>query len=393
MRRGTCLAALVMGLLIGLGGTARALDIVFEDMGGAEEGTVARRAYEEAARFWEALIEDDVTVRLGIGLGDYGETWLGASWVGFYYPHAPAPGWEWGGPISPTYTEVKAALMADRKSNADYLACSNLPSGDYTKWRVNTYDDVGHTLFSPDPADVTTMTDANTTGNNTRIVTPLATAKALGMLADDGVSWDGYIFLNSYYGFDYDRSDGIGSPSGDVFDFVGIVIHEMGHQLGFVSGVDTIDYSLFGGYEGFGPGFTVNDLNDGTPWGIYMPLDLYRLSAEAMAAGADVRDGAAGGDPYFSIDRGVTNLGGFEIGGFYGGWQASHWRSPDTFDPSLVLGLMNPWVDWNMLVPFADRDLLALDVIGWDVVPEPGTFVLFGVAALGLAIRRRRRAA
>ncbi|MBK7264236.1 MAG: hypothetical protein IPI03_21390 [Rubrivivax sp.] len=48
---------------------------------------------------------------------------------------------------------------------------------------------------------------------------------------------DAFVQFNSNYAFDHDRSNGIGSGQ---FDFVGIAAHEIGHALGFVSGVDVL---------------------------------------------------------------------------------------------------------------------------------------------------------
>jgi hypothetical protein len=63
-------------------------------------------------------------------------------------------------------------------------------------------------------------------------------AKALGLVAGNAPGIDGSITFSSNFSFDLDPSDGI--SAGD-YDFVGIATHELGHLLGFVSGVDVLD--------------------------------------------------------------------------------------------------------------------------------------------------------
>lgn len=49
---------------------------------------------------------------------------------------------------------------------------------------------------------------------------------------------DGSITFNSKRTFDFDPSNGI---TAGQFDFVGTATHEIGHVLGFISGVDILD--------------------------------------------------------------------------------------------------------------------------------------------------------
>ena len=77
------------------------------------------------------------------------------------------------------------------------------------------------------------------------------------------------------------------------------------------------------------------------------------------------------------------------------GRQASHWKD------SLGLGLMDPTAAPGELLMVSENDLIALDLIGWDVVyssgtviPEPISMILFGtgvVSLFGVVARRKRQ--
>jgi len=152
--------------------------------------------------------------------------------------------------------------------------------------------------------------------------------------------------------------------------------------MGFVSGVDIVDIT-----GGAGP-YAPIDL-DG--YRVFSVLDLYRYSADSLEADGQPANGAVldlayGDTPFFSIDAGVTNLGTFSTGSFNGdGRQASHWKD------NVGLGLLDPTAAPGEVLAISDLDLLAFDVIGYDLIPEPATISLLGLGALAI-VRRRRRA-
>ena len=124
-------------------------------------------------------------------------------------------------------------------------------------------------------------------------------------------------------------------------DFVSLVAHEIGHALGFSSGVDVVDEtSLPSGPD------APEDIGD---FIVYQMLDLFRYTAESLP----LTDFAPGGSPYFSIDGGATNLGPFSSGIFKGdGGQSSHWvEGQGIFDA---------------LLPYATvTDISPLDLQAW----------------------------
>ena len=59
--------------------------------------------------------------------------------------------------------------------------------------------------------------------------------------------------FSSAFSFDFNPDDGV---TAGQMDFIGVAIHEIGHALGFISGVDTYDY--YGGPSGPGRASNIN---------------------------------------------------------------------------------------------------------------------------------------
>ncbi|MGK7888728.1 MAG: NF038122 family metalloprotease, partial [Leptolyngbyaceae cyanobacterium] len=132
-------------------------------------------------------------------------------------------------------------------------------------------------------------------------------------------------------------------------DFLSMALHEIGHNLGFVSGLDGMMdiFQLHSGDTRI-EGFT--------------GLDLFRHSIDSTAvenSDGSVSDLTLGGNSYFSIDGGTTNLGDFSGGDEF---QASHWERFQT-----AIGVMDPTLAYQERLSITERDLQALDVLGWDV--------------------------
>jgi hypothetical protein len=171
---------------------------------------------------------------------------------------------------------------------------------------------------------------------------------------------------------DFDRSDGV-----DGFDFVGVAMHEIGHVLGFVSGVDDIDVI----HAGIVPGVTPDEINE---YAVVSILDLFRFSAESLPL-PDLTPGSAA---YFSIDGGATSLAEFGTGEFFGnGWQAGHWQNGQG-------GVMEAYLFEDRIHHLTRLDVRAMDVIGWDVSPAffgdfdgDGTLTSADINALSAAVR------
>jgi hypothetical protein len=316
--------------------------------------------FQQAAGLWTQLYSDAMVVNIEIAF-------------------KPLPGLVLGGAspglnIAP-YGLYRSLLGLDRTSGSDDLAFASLPVQTSFPLLINRTSD------HPNGAgDASPYLDNDGGTNNASIVLSTANVKALGatpayqLSNPDGV--DGWITFNSVFGWDFDRTDGIGSG---LFDFVGVAAHEIGHVLGFLSGVDELDVSSSG------PTF-----NSDNVYANVQPIDLYRYSVESRAVGA-IDWTADGRGKYFSIDAGATSLAAFSTGVTHGdGRQASHWKD------NLGIGLMDPTLASGEQGVITTLDVLAFDVIGYDrrelTQQVPAPLPLAGsLAALSWVRKLRRR--
>ena len=328
---------------------AHALSFNLIDTGGAAVGTQARLGFEMAASYWSSVLKDNVTVNLNIGFqalapGVLGSTGSARSLLS----------------MQQTYN----ALAADRTSALDNQAVAGLQT-------------LGVSALGPGFGAVTAVTNAiNGTNNgyldtatrvdndggvnNSTTAVTKASAKALGLTTDvngnaiNYASADAGVTFSSNFAFDFNPFDGV---AGGKFDFIGVAIHEIGHALGFVSGVDS--YDLRTGPNG--PNRTSGLLEN---FVVMSQLDLFRYSAQNTL---DWSTSAA--DKYFSLDGGLTELFGeasFSLGRFNGdGRQASHFK--DAAGCAGQLGLMDPTICPATVGEITALDLAAFDAIGWNL--------------------------
>ncbi len=354
----TILAALVIFVTM----PAYSLTINLTNLGGVGPGTDALAGFNAAKAIWESSFSDNITINLNV---KYGTTTISGSPYG-----GSTLGSASSNKIVTTYSSFTGALTGDITTTDDITATNSLQSGSSFDMLLNRTRNNPNGVGSATP-----FIDDDGNANNTSVRVNRANMKAIGLLDANNTGTDASIGFNSNFSFDFDHSDGIGVSQ---FDFIGVAIHEIGHALGFVSGVDILDINSSSPY------FFDYQFND------VSPLDMFRYSADSFADGiidwtADTRE------KYFSIDGGMTNLAGFSTGSTWGadGHQASHWRD------NLVLGIMDPTFAYGELGALKALDLQALDVIGYDLVtvPLPGAVWLFGGALLALVGRRRRRSA
>lgn len=378
---------------------AQALTFVLSPAAGAAgagvaPGTQARRGFEIAAAYWSSVISSNVTMNLTIGYATLGTGILGST----------------GSTTAAVYNApVYAALAANQTSTVDTTAVANLrPLGGGTggslSFVANVLNAAGNGYL-----DTATRIDNDQSANNRGVQLNTSIAKALGITTNfqgTAINYalaDGSVTFSDAFVWDFDPTDGIAS---NAFDFIGVAIHEIGHALGFRSGVDSIDRQTGPNGPNATAGTQENFVNIATV------LDYYRYGSAGQL------DWSTQNNPYFSIDGGQNQLFGdsrFSTGQYNGdGRQASHFKDAAAGVPQV--GVMDPTSGRGQMQEVTALDIAAFDAIGWTMsfdalqnsgyryttndiyrqfnataVPEASTWMMMilGFGAIGFGMRRR----
>ena len=405
-RKLLCVGAAVSALTAS---QANAANIVLVDQGFA--GTPAQQAmfragFQIAAAYWGSVLTNNITIRLGVGSAALPTGVIGST--GSSAMDYTVANWEAGVNLTKSNSAVDSALVMPTLTNGAAAYITNAPNSGANG--INS---------------ATLQYDNNTTGANATdnkvLYLNTANVKAIGgtatYAASNAQQLDGQVQFSTNFGFDFDPTDGV---SANTFDFIGVAIHEIGHALGFVSGVDYIDY--FAAPNG--------DTADGNTFNfdttsIWSALDMFRYSTDPtnIAPGSGpVLDLSIGGTKYFSVDGGLTQFNGnslFATGSYNGdGDQASHWKDASGANScGPQLGIMDPTFCYQQTGEITALDLAAFDAIGYNIavgargsnylvntaqiyrqfatapVPEPATWamLLLGFGGVGFAMRRNRK--
>lgn len=297
---------------------------------------------ERAATVWENLINDNVVVTMAV---DY------TSGFGFI---AAASSSQMGEP----YSEVRARMIDD--SSADELGLLfALPPGRVsfeTPAGPLTSDDYGYIVMTTANAKSLGYSVTGGTGNPPP---PDSVTSSRGF----GSAVDSFIVFNRDFTFDTNPDNGLTPGS---IDLVTVMVHELGHALGFISGADafndgptTLDLFRFGNTG------SVNDPN---------------TIGEFQSFSREIRTGT---EAAFDSVNGLAGIGSapitpptanwpfrFSTGVFGGdGRQASHWKDDDLLGIIPYIGVMDPRYDPVAVPPtiVTVADLVAFSVIGWDI--------------------------
>lgn len=360
---------------------SQAATINLIDLGGVT-GSQAEQGFRIAANYWGSMFTNNVTINLGVGFSALGSGIIGST--GSARQDFSVASWESG-------------ILATRSNSTldQTLVLPTLTNGGITGLTVGV-DGTGNNDTSVTATLNSTQNAARTLYLNTSVV------KAVGGTANyantNTGGRDGNVTFSSAFSFDFNPTDGI---TAGQMDFIGVAIHEIGHALGFVSGVDFFD--VYGKPNGPSSGTLGYDLNDTS---IFSALDMFRYSAPGQL------DFRTGGSKYFSINGGATALFGntFSTGRYNGdGQQASHWK--DTAGCQVGNGIMDPTFCFAQMGTITGLDLAAFDAMGWNLsanalsvanmttaqiyaaaVPEPSAWALMLAGGVGIAGIARRRA-
>src|SRR6185295_4881957 len=280
---------------------------------------LAKNAFLRAAATWEQIIQDPITVIIDV---DYGPLRFGQP-----YPDPNILGSTTSQKIgnATVYPEVRTRLIGQATSQRESQVDNALPPGSI-------------------PTDI---------GSSTGIFAPSAVFRALGLIgpiadpaSETSLGRPPAIGFNSNFGFDFEPDDGIDSGK---TDFDAVAVHELGHALGFVSNVGSLESNP-------GAGITTSF------------LDLFRLRPGASLGTFPTapRIQSSGGAQVFFFGPFELALSTGRPDGSGGdGRQASHWKDDDIIGQ--YVGIMDPTIPPGRRFTITPNDLLAFDSFGYRV--------------------------
>lgn len=344
-------------------------------------GAAALFAFQKAANYWNQTLTNDTSLLFDVHFGP-----LGANILGGTYSNV----------IDTSTASVYAGLAATGTTALDSIAVANLrplsAAGGLGMRVPAPRTAVGELGLDTTPGSVYDNDDSY---NNRNLSTNTSINKAIGL----GVNYSNALFaspdaaaiglradadaditFSSNFAFDFDPTNGIDIGK---YDFVAVAVHEMGHALGFVSGVDDYDYYAFPNGPGAAAFATQNQ--DNYAWG--SSWDLFRYAATGAfdpATGDRYLQWDPGRNAFFSLDgvnpfnfnnQSEAEFANLSTGRYNGdGQQASHWKDAAAiFDQNgcaitdRQIGIMDPTAQSCSLGIVTSNDLAAFDAMGWNL--------------------------
>jgi Fibronectin type III domain/Bacterial pre-peptidase C-terminal domain len=294
------------------------LNIILRGTEQLEANAEAKAAFEKAAAIWEGLIANPITIYVDVDYGAkrFGQDWPSSSVIA----SAGTPSYLYS---DGDFAEFRSMFIA-RADNAHELA---------------VYNSFPLTEFVTDVGNVSAFGG----GANILRLFGFEQFPAIADPADNASS----IGFNSAFSYDFDPSDGI-TPGKK--DFVGVVVHEIGHMLGFSSRVGATETnpsakdapSIFDFFR-FRPGVNLSTFASASR--------ILKTGGDQVYFGGNLEHGLSTGNP-----RGENG----------DGQQASHWK--DDSQSSIYVGVMDPTIPSSRRVELTRYDLEAFGMMGYNIV-------------------------